>query len=76
MVVRLNVSLIMRCSHCRKKTITLVCKWCNHDYCSSCIQIETHVCSNIEEAIVYKKEVLQNKLIDQQTYSTKNYEKV
>ena len=66
----------MRCSHCKKKTITIACKWCNSDYCPTCIQMETHMCSNIEQAISYKKEELQNKLQNQRTVSDKNYQKV
>lgn len=66
----------MRCMSCKKKSTTILCKWCNYDYCTSCIQIETHCCSNLQTALIQKKEHLVSQLKNQQTNSDKNFTKI
>ena len=50
----------MRCKNCKKKKVTIECKWCKEEYCTSCIQVEEHNCSNIEECVKYKKDKLED----------------
>lgn len=45
----------MKCKNCKKKKLTIECKWCKEEYCTSCIQVEIHNCCNMEECINYKK---------------------
>ena len=52
----------MRCKNCKKKKVTIECKWCKEEYCTSCIQVEEHNCSNIEECVKYKKDKLEGNL--------------
>ena len=37
------------CGHCRKKGLHIPCKFCEHEYCSSCIQLEKHSCTGMEQ---------------------------
>ena len=39
----------MRCEHCNKKCILIMCSYCKKDCCFSCIQLEVHKCENIVE---------------------------
>lgn len=52
----------MRCKCCKKRKMTIECKWCKEEYCTKCIQVEVHECTNIKECINYKKEKLENSL--------------
>jgi hypothetical protein len=36
-----------KCKKCRKKGIHLLCNFCKHEYCSSCIQLESHQCPGL-----------------------------
>lgn len=57
----------MKCSCCKKKKITIPCKWCNHDLCTSCILVETHKCINIDNCTSSAKLNLENKLLSEKT---------
>ncbi len=61
----------MKCCFCRKKTITIQCKWCTHDFCTSCILVETHKCPNIDNCTSSAKLNLKNKLISEKIKKTK-----
>lgn len=61
-----------RCHNCRKKIglLGLNCSYCNHKYCSGCIQLEQHECSGIEKCVEEHKNKLKERL-DSATYSKK-----
>lgn len=46
---------MFRCFFCNKKKITVACKWCKHDFCTTCIQVESHECPEIESCVSSKK---------------------
>jgi len=61
----------MKCHHCQKKKFTLLCKFCNNNFCTACLQVESHSCENIEQCIEKQKEELKEKLNDEATHDNK-----
>ena len=41
----------MSCKKCSKKGIGINCKYCLVEYCTSCIQLEIHECTGIDNKI-------------------------
>jgi len=39
----------MKCRFCSKKPGMLKCRGCQVDYCSGCIQLESHCCVGLED---------------------------
>lgn len=61
-----------RCAHCRKKShLGMFCKWCDYEYCTSCMQVEIHNCEAYEVMKTTQKQVLQNKLLREKTNGEK-----
>jgi len=51
-----------RCDKCRKKGLHIKCKFCDYEYCSSCIQLEKHSCTGIDQKCKEYREDLEKKL--------------
>lgn len=52
-----------RCLNCTKKmTLSIKCKFCDDNYCVSCIQQEVHRCKKIDSLISKLSTELENKL--------------
>ena len=51
----------MRCQHCKRVSI-LKCKYCHFDFCSGCIQLEIHGCTNLQDKVDELTSVLKSKL--------------
>lgn len=57
-----------RCANCRKKThLNMVCKWCAYDHCVSCVQMEIHKCTGVNDMIHHKQALLEQKLNNEKT---------
>ena len=53
----------MKCKYCKKKkSILLDCKYCNKEYCSSCIDIISHKCINLDDCKKRKRDELKERL--------------
>lgn len=52
----------MRCEHCRKKTVTVPCKYCPLSVCCGCIGLETHGCLGLSKKVNDQKSNLEKKL--------------
>ena len=58
-----RLSIKRRCTNCRAKRALLDrCKYCDADFCFSCIQFEVHDCEGYERMRDDKKGVLQDRL--------------
>lgn len=53
--------IVEKCTHCKRKRITIQCLTCKHMFCSGCIQIEEHNCEKIDEKIKNQLDVLSKK---------------
>jgi hypothetical protein len=51
----------MKCDKCSRKRITVECAWCKNQYCTGCIQLELHGCSNIKDKIEKDKKILEER---------------
>lgn len=61
----------MRCKFCKKKkSILLDCRYCKKDYCSKCIDIISHKCSNLDDCKKRKKNELENRLNSEKSIKT------
>ena len=61
----------MKCNFCKKKSITLDCKWCKNNYCSRCILLEIHNCEYITNCKLESIKNLENKLQKEKTIDIK-----
>lgn len=52
----------MPCYKCKKKGLPIPCSYCNHGYCSGCIQLEIHKCEGLADKIENEKTNLEKKL--------------
>ena len=58
----------MRCKFCKKKkSILLDCKYCKDEYCSKCIDIISHKCSNSDDCKKRKRDELNDRLTSERT---------
>lgn len=58
-----RLSIKKRCANCRAKRPLLDrCKYCDADFCFSCIQFEIHACEGYERMRDDKKGVLSKRL--------------
>ena len=50
----------MKCPSCKKKMgiVSITCKYCKHNYCTTCINLEKHSCPAAAEARVESREQL------------------
>lgn len=53
----------MGCTKCRKKGVTLKCRDCSGEFCTGCIQLETHMCPMLSARKQIEKNVLSSKLV-------------
>lgn len=61
-----------RCFNCiRRTTLTMKCKFCDENYCVSCIQQEVHVCKKIDRLIEKLSTELENKLCSEKCIKRK-----
>ena len=67
-----NPSKKSRCGNCSKRRGILTdCKYCSNKYCFSCIQLEIHNCSNIQNCRDISKSNLNIKLQSERTIAIK-----
>ena len=53
---------MVACAHCKKKNrIMLKCTSCTNEYCSGCIQLEVHMCANMNLKIEKERKILEEK---------------
>lgn len=52
-----------KCEKCMKKPSLLKCKDCSHNFCTGCIQLETHACPMLSARKQLEKEKLTSKLV-------------
>jgi predicted nucleic acid binding AN1-type Zn finger protein len=61
-----------KCLKCRKKSIMpFICKYCKLNFCSGCILVETHECSEMEACRNHKKKILKKTLESQKCIGAK-----
>lgn len=54
----------MGCTKCRKKgLLTLKCRDCSGEFCTGCIQLETHMCPMLSARKQIEKNDLSSKLV-------------
>ena len=62
----------MKCFSCKKKSsVGLKCKWCNIEFCSYCINIDIHLCSQSEFCKSSKQSLLSEQLEKNKTQTFK-----
>ena len=59
--------LNFKCDHCKRKKMTMKCKYCDNDYCPSCIQLETHKCEHVAKYVESRKQELEQQLTSSST---------
>ena len=52
----------MKCPHCKRSPVMLVCKECSSSCCCGCIQLEVHKCKGVAERKAKERLVLESKL--------------
>ena len=61
-----------RCSFCNKKcSVPFNCKSCKIDFCSKCIVLEIHECSQLEQYKILKRRLLETELNKNKTIENK-----
>ena len=62
----------MRCKFCKKKKgILLDCRYCKEEYCTKCIDIISHKCSNSDDCKKRKRDELKDRLFLEKVESDK-----
>ena len=66
-------SLKCRCHQCKKKmgSIDFSCKFCEHKFCSNCLQPECHKCSNLINCQKKCKDLLYDQLLSNKCVKSK-----
>ena len=67
-----TLSIKKRCNKCRmKRPLLSRCKYCDMDFCFSCLQFEVHSCRGYEKMRDEKKTVLNKRLVNERCEATK-----
>lgn len=56
--------MFTKCHCCKRRRMTIECKYCHMIVCLACSHLETHSCNNISDKIQESKYVIANKLTD------------
>lgn len=62
----------MKCKYCKsKKVMLLECKYCNKEFCVSCIEIIKHKCKKSDNCRKRKRDELEETLLSQKSIQNK-----
>lgn len=63
---------MVRCICCNKRChLHLRCKWCAHEFCANCLQMEIHQCTHMSEMKKNKKQSLESRLLHEKVNEIK-----